>query len=172
MHSGDVYYMGRHHSAPIRLAPPYGHINYLEAMESHTALELNICNMEAGTHYIGLYGGDACANFEISMELVDGAEECHEISHDAALVLAKEKERLVALRPHHSQAGSCEPHTYTDFWLECSEAQAGSNLVVQVVDGLENVDTEAISVHMYYGSIPKDRVTMRYDDSGEEHVYR
>ena len=62
-----------------------------------------LCNMEAGTHYIGLYGGTACANFEISMELVDGAEECHEISHNVALEEAKEKERLVALRPHHSQ---------------------------------------------------------------------
>ena len=68
--------------------------------------------------------------------------------------------------------GSCKPYEFTDFWLECSETQAGSNLVVQVVDGLDNVDPEALSVHMFYKRIPEDRVTMRFDDSGENHVYR
>jgi hypothetical protein len=68
--------------------------------------------------------------------------------------------------------GSCKPYAFTDFWLECSETQAGSNLVVQVVDTLQNVDTEALSVHMFYGRIPEDRKTMRFDDRGEDHVYR
>jgi len=33
------------------------------------------------------------------------------------------------------------------------------------------VDPEALSVHMFYKRIPEDRVTMRFDDSGENHVY-
>lgn len=40
VHSGDLYYMERHNSAPIMLAPPYGHIDYLEALASHTPLEV------------------------------------------------------------------------------------------------------------------------------------
>jgi hypothetical protein len=50
VHSGDLYYMERHNSAPIMLAPPYGHIDYLEALASHTALEVTLTLTLAHIH--------------------------------------------------------------------------------------------------------------------------
>ena len=129
-YSGDFYYLPAHEHAPIKLVPPYGYLG-AEAGVMEEA-EIHLCNLETGTHYLGLVGGSACSAYDIVAEtFTDADAECHELNHHAH---HEATEGVSALVFDHFSYGRCSPGEWVDFYVNVSEADLSANLVFEIID--------------------------------------
>ena len=65
LHTGDAYYITKHDSVPLKLIPPYGHVEHGE----HSGIHTDSCDVAEGEHvYIGLKGARECVDYEVTVE--------------------------------------------------------------------------------------------------------
>eukprot|EP00238_Polyblepharides_amylifera_P013736 CAMPEP_0196598392 /NCGR_PEP_ID=MMETSP1081-20130531/94295_1 /TAXON_ID=36882 /ORGANISM="Pyramimonas amylifera, Strain CCMP720" /LENGTH=1715 /DNA_ID=CAMNT_0041924083 /DNA_START=22 /DNA_END=5170 /DNA_ORIENTATION=- len=170
VHSGNLFYLSRHEHPPLKLIPPYQSTSYIQQMSTNTLSEIGICDMTAGKHYLALKGGTECSHYEVTLALMGETEACEELQHDAQAA-GNAYDSMTHLYPGHSIVGSCEANSFTDYYLNISSMDAESNFVLEVHDALNDIDTSAITVSLYYGAIPSNRKTQFYDDFSNDHVF-
>lgn len=104
-YSGDFYYLPAHEHAPIKLLPPYGYLGSESGVMEQA--EIHLCNLEVGTHYLGLAGGSLCGAYDIVAEtFTDADAECHELYHHAHHEATEGVHKLVF---DHFSYGRCSP---------------------------------------------------------------
>ena len=166
---GDAFYITKHDSVPLKLIPPYGHVDTSE----HHGIYADICNVNEGEKaYLGLKGGGECADYDVTVEWFEGP--CEEMEFNAAtLALAAETASdLIDLQPHHFEFGSCEPNAYVDYRIAISEEDSHHlNLEIQLEDLSKAFDTSALSMYLYHGSISEDRQTEHFTDFSKDGTY-
>jgi len=170
LHTGDLHYLTRHEHPPLKLVPPYGNTDALEQMMDHHATDVYLCNLEAGNHYLGLLGGDHCAEYEVGIEVLDAAAypDCAELE-ETEETLASEKAHKLSFG--HFELGSCEPGAYEDFFIHIDADESDSNVVFEVEDLTDPGNPEAIALFLYPDKLPKDHKTERFSDYGHKGLY-
>ena len=124
-YEGDMYYLSAHLHAPIKLVPPYGYLS-----ETDWVVELQLCNLEEGDHYLGLRGGESCAVYDVLAEEFTG--ECHELDHHGT---TSDTARASELRVDHFIHSHVEAGGYADFYVYVDEAHSHDNLILEMVRG-------------------------------------
>jgi hypothetical protein len=97
LHTGDAYYITKHDSMPLKLIPPYGHVDATD----HHGIHTDACDVEDGEKvYIGLKGAQECADYEVTVEWFEG--ECHEMPFDdsSLTATAEAASGTIELDPH------------------------------------------------------------------------
>ena len=57
--AGDAFYITKHDSVPLKLIPPYGHVD----TSDHHGIHVDVCHVNQGENaYLGLKGGGAGAD--------------------------------------------------------------------------------------------------------------
>lgn len=165
LYTGDAYYITQHGSVPLKLIPPYGHVDASDP----NGIITDACNVsQGGRAYIGLKSTRGCADYEVSVEWFEGP--CEPMEFDAAV--EDRVFRPVELQPHHFVLGSCEPHSYVDYQLAISEEDARHlNLEFELEDLSKTLDTSALAMYLYRGSIPEDRRTEWFSDFTNDGTY-
>jgi hypothetical protein len=165
---GHAFYITKHGSVPLKLIPPYGHVDPSE----HHGVYADICNVDEGEKvYLGLKGGGECADYEVTAEWFQGP--CEEMEFNAAtLASANAASDVVDLQPHHFKLGSCELDSYVDYRITVTEEDSHHlNLEIQLEDLSDEFYTSALSMYLYRGSIPKDRQTEHFTDFTNDGTY-
>ncbi|KAK3262971.1 hypothetical protein CYMTET_28204 [Cymbomonas tetramitiformis] len=158
LHTGDIYYRLKDDTPPLTLTPPYQYANSDEYLAGNKS-QAFLCNAKGDTkHYIGLLGVSSCANYDLYVDILDGSDDCEDITH------TDYEASLEELNLDHFQSGVSNKDSWTDYKLQISASAAENNLVIEVEDLQDELVTEALSVHLYQGSIPGDRITALYDD--------
>ena len=152
--TGDVNYLTQHVYPPLKLSPPYEHADSADGSTNHTA---KVCHAETGRQYIGLSGGEHCAEYEMYVNLIPAEDECKEVTHKCA----DEAECDVSCKPlwlNHFVYDSCTPGEYKDFLLNIDDKNAASNLIFEVENlDKRNLRPEALGIYIYKGNLPADR---------------
>ncbi len=74
--------------------------------------------------------------------------------------------------PNHFELGSCEPNSYNDYRVAISEEDSHHlNLEIQLEDLSKTLDTSALGMYIYQGSIPEDRATQHFVDFTHDGTY-
>jgi hypothetical protein len=152
---GDFFYLTRHEQPPIKLIPPYSHMN-----SSTVDAYAQVCNIEAGKHYIGIRGGHHCAKYDVEITVFDNVahpnSKCEETKHfiDQSAVGS-----ATQLKLDHFAHAYCDPFSWADFYLEVDSAHAQHNIIFEVEDLAETRNPVSLSVHVFSGHIPVDRQT-------------
>ena len=122
-YEGDMYYLSAHLHAPIKLVPPYGYLS-----ETDWYVELQLCNLEEGDHYLGLRGGESCAVYDVIAEEFTG--ECRELDHHGT---TSDTKRASELQVDHYVRSHVEAQGYADFYVYVDDAHANDNLIIEMV---------------------------------------
>ena len=166
---GDAFYITKHDSVPLKLIPPYGHVDPSE----HHGVHADICNVNEGEKaYLGLKGAGECADYEVTVEWFEGP--CEEMAFNAAALAstAEAGSDVVDLQPHHFELGSCDTDSYVHYRITISEEDSHHlNLEIQLEDLSKAFHTSALSMYLYHGSIPKDRQTEQFTDFTNDGTY-
>ena len=102
--TGDLFYLTSHLMPPLKLSPPYQHAEAIGA--NHTT---QICHAETGRQYIGLAGGEHCAEYEIYADVAAEQPTCTELKH----ICKKDCEiQCTQMLLHHYEYDSCVPGEY------------------------------------------------------------
>ena len=154
---------------PLKLIPPYGHVDAGE----HHGIHTDSCDVAEGERvYIGLKGSNRCADYEVNVEWFEG--ECHEMPFDDSSLVATAEAASGAkeLQPHHFEYGSCTSNSYQDYRLTISEELSRhTNLEIQLEDLSQSLDTSALALYLYHGGITEDRRTEHYSDFTHDGTY-
>eukprot|EP01044_Picomonas_judraskeda_P001184 COSAG03_NODE_65_length_15137_cov_3.350446_6_plen_879_part_00 len=169
LHTGDAFYITKHDYVPLKLVPPYGHVD----SSAHHGVQTDVCNVAEGQKaYIGLKGAGECADYEVKVEWFEGS--CEEMEfNDATLeAIVAVASDVVDLEPDHFELGSCEPNSYVDYRVTISEEDSHHlNLEIQLEDLSKTLDTSALGLYLYQGSIPEDRATEHFRDFTKDGMY-
>jgi hypothetical protein len=109
LHTGDAFYITKHAHVPLKLIPPYGHVDPGEIHGVHA----DVCDVAEGEKaYIGLKGAGECADYELKVEWFEGS--CAEMEfNDATLeAIVDTSSDVVDVERNHFELGSCEPNSY------------------------------------------------------------
>jgi hypothetical protein len=70
LHTGDAFFITHHGTVPLKLIPPYGHVD----SSAHLGVQTNVCDVADGEKaYIGLKGAGECADYEVTVEWFEGS---------------------------------------------------------------------------------------------------
>lgn len=165
-HTGDVDIVARHGYLPVKLVPPYEYMG--EDEEVHDTL---ICGCYPGERiYIGMLGGTHCASYEIAVSRYTSNETCTETAH---MVHEETSDGLVELECGKMQLGSCDANGWFDHSVEVTQhmLDVSDNLVFETELLYSATNLEAISLHLFKGSIPLDRLTEITATSSDSGTY-
>ena len=102
-----MFYLTRHNYPPIKLIPPFRATDAYHQLSTGEYVEVELCTVEVGRHYMGLRGGSHCSEYEIEVEVFyDHDANCTEMEHDTDLQTSEEATTLVL---DHFMLGSCAP---------------------------------------------------------------
>jgi hypothetical protein len=169
LYTGDIEYMTRHGHPPIKLVPPYAETSATEQL-AHGTEHVSICDVEHGTSYLGLHGGQHCAMYEVAVHLyTDSESSCTPQAHTGS---ADTHVALEELAFDHTLIRSCTAGGFVDFYVnianQAGRSSPGVNLAVEIEDLSQHIDTEALGLYLYDGVIPMDRETeLRQEYSGD-----
>ena len=123
LHSGDMFYLTRHNYPPIKLIPPFRATDAYHQLSTGEYVEVELCTVEVGRHYMGLRGGSHCSEYEIEVEVFyDHDANCTEMEHDTDLQTSEEATTLVL---DHFMLGSCAKHAYVDYFIHIDPGSGG-----------------------------------------------
>ena len=174
-HTGDLEMVVRHGVVPVKLVPPFVHV----ATEVYEA-DVQVCAAKPGELvYLGMLGGASCASYEIVGSLIAPGASCAEPSSDTQLTYAGVAAAADGeIRSGSTvERGSCQPRGWFDWHVEVTEqmVDAADNLVFEVeIEGANSrgaLSNEAISLHLYAGTIPLERHTERVATVPDEAIY-
>ena len=168
-HTGDVQMVERHGRIPVKLVPPYAVLD-----EQTVEYDLQVCNVTAGEQvYVGMVGGSHCASYEISVTELPVGAACAGLSLDHATHAHPASLAHKTLEINLFEAGSCTPRGWYDYYFNVTDTMiaAWDNLLfeVEVLGGAINHD--AVSLHLYEGSIPLDRHSERVATVPDNNIY-
>jgi hypothetical protein len=70
------------------------------------------------------------------------------------------------------QYGSCEANSYVDYRVTISEQDSHHlNLEIQLEDLSKSLDTSALGMYLYHGSVPEDRRTGHFTEYSHDGTY-
>jgi len=172
LHVGDVRYMEAHLHPPLELIPPYRTALTSDPAADHP--HADVCrDAHDGKHYIALFGGTECANYEIYLEEIPAGDTCKALKHECAGEC--EDALCTDVELDHFQYGSCVPGGWQDYKLEVTAANSDNNLLFMVEDLTGNRRPDALGLYHYSNpaggawEIPLDRSeTERYSDYSTE----
>lgn len=169
LHTGDAFYITKHGSIPLQLIPPYGHVD----PSAHHGIHADVCDVAEGEKaYIGLKGAGACTDYEVTVEWFDGPCEEMEFNDSTLAAIAEAASETLDLEPNHFELGSCERNSYVDYRFTVSEEDTHHlNLEVMLEDLSKTLDTSALGMYLYHGSIPEDRQTEHFTDFTHDGTY-
>jgi hypothetical protein len=161
LYTGDLEYTTAHDHAPIKMVPPYGHTSSIEQMDHGTVAHVSVCDISHAVPYLALRGGQHCAMYEVSVQVYTSNERsCAPQAHTGGAEAHFEVEEL---QFDHSVVRSCTAGGYVDFYVnilnQAGRTKPGVNLVVEIEDLSNDLDTAALALHLYEGEIPADRET-------------
>ena len=169
LHSGDMFYLTRHNYPPIKLIPPFRATDAYHQLSTGEYVEVELCTVEVGRHYMGLRGGSHCSEYEIEVEVFyDHEANCTEMEHDTDLQTSEEATALVL---DHFMLGSCAKHAYVDYFIHIDPDQKDNNMIVEVEALTDDLDPQVLGLYLYEGSIPMDRRTERYQETSGDNAY-
>jgi len=122
-YEGDVYYLSAHLHAPIKLVPPYGYLS-----DTDWEVELELCNLEEGDHYLGLRGGVSCAVYDVIAEEFTG--DCSELDHHGT---TSDMARATELSVDHFERSTVAAGGYADFYVYVDDDHSHDNLIIEMV---------------------------------------
>eukprot|EP01044_Picomonas_judraskeda_P001185 COSAG03_NODE_65_length_15137_cov_3.350446_7_plen_940_part_00 len=172
LYTGDLEYMTSHDQAPIKLIPPYVETSASKQLERGTE-RVSICNVEHGRSYLGLHGGHHCAMYEVAVHVYsDSDSECEEMTHSRS---ADSHGELEELQFEHNLIRSCTAGSFVDFYVnilnQAERSTPGINFAVEVENLSQHLDPEALSLYLYDGEIPANRVTELRQEYSADGVY-
>ena len=148
LHTGDLNYVLRSHSAPITLAPPFHKATAEQFLLEHKLAQAIVCDTTNGTeHWLGLQGGHACADYDIWIDVHAHNISCTRFAHEKGLVASTPKQKLA--RTHFAYS-TCQPHSFQHFYTDITETESKNNLVIQVEDmQLRNLNPTSLRVMLF-----------------------
>ena len=149
-HTGDVDIVVRHNLIPLKLVPPFTHVDAAD-YEADT----QVCHTEPGeTVYLGLLAGHHCASYEISVSIIPEGLPCAEPPHAARGANSTTAAQLVV---DHFKLGSCAPNGWFDMYVDVTEHAMHDNLLFELEDLGDTGTLDAVSIYLWADSIPLSR---------------
>ena len=149
-YSGDIYVLPRGTHPPLKLAPPYAHID-----ARSDDLWLDFCGVvddrsQDEFHYLGLLGGHRCAVYDVEVFELDEGSTCEEMVH-----FGTTDETLGAVEAlfEHSIYGRVTEGATVTYYLEVDETHAHDNVVFEVQDLTDVKNPTALLVQIYKGTV-------------------
>ena len=154
-------------SSPIDLA----HLALLTPVAPATFIAPSPPPWGAGDYYFGVYGKDACADYEVSVELVlldSACEPTPGTEVDAEGLMHIEMDSF----GYANRYGVCKPGGYDEYSFALTqEVAANNNLFVTVRTLTNKRNPEAVSLKLFEGEPPPDRFTEHSAASAADGVW-
>ena len=167
LHTGDVSYMTSHENPPLKLRPPYRTVDSKQVAAGHRT-ETSVCNADRGKTYLALRGQQHCAQYDVYTKFVNHSSTCEELVNECRADCMQQCDEL---QLEHFIYDQCEAGSWLDYKLQITTPQAKSNMVV-TVEAIGTTRTpEALSVHMFKGSIPTNRQTEHRTQYAPDYVW-
>eukprot|EP01051_Picozoa_sp_SAG22_P016858 SAG22_NODE_2478_length_2529_cov_6.910700_1_plen_372_part_10 len=158
----DAFVMSLRAEMPLAVTAPYE-----IAAEGHPA-EITTCDISPGEYYLALYGNDHCVQYTIEYHL-QASSTCHASEMSTAELPGQRHAETIALRG--STTGECQAREYVDYMVHLSEEHHDNNFVVTVKGLSDTLDVNSLGVYLFFGSIPADRQTERYQEFSGDNTY-
>ena len=121
-YTGDFYIRTQHEYAPIKLVAPYMYFN-----QTAYQTEVMICDMEVGSHFLGLLGGELCGVYDVYAETFQG--DCHELETHTVV---SDTTRATELAVDHFARGSVASGGFEDYYVYVDEDRGHDNLIIEL----------------------------------------
>ena len=121
-YTGDFYVKTQHEHAPIKLVEPYMYFN-----QTAYQTEVKICDMEVGSHFLGLLGGESCGVYDVYAETFQG--DCHELETHTVV---SDTTRATELAVDHFARGSVASGGFEDYYVYVDEDRGHDNLIIEL----------------------------------------
>ena len=153
-HMGDMEVVVRHAIAPLKLIPPFQHLD-----EADHHKETQVCHAEPGERiYLGMLGGLHCASYEISAHVLPAGNECNEPAHYAeASGSSKVDPSWYPLVVDRFHEGSCGAFGWHDMYFTADDHDMHNNMLFELTDMSGGTRIDSLSVYMFVDYIPQSR---------------